>query len=87
MRDWWWWWGGRQSEAPDCQARLLSDPKLTYDAEGSSKSFHTGKFAGPAIVYRVGSYEVRQETQVAPSHLPKGCLFQFGPGAVYDSDP
>lgn len=81
------WWEGRQSQAPDCQARLLSDPKLTYDAEGSSESFHTGKFAGPAIVYRVGSYEVRQEAQVAPSHLPKGCLFQFGPGAVYDSDP
>lgn len=79
--------GGRQSQAPDCNARLLSDPKLTYDAEGSSESFHTGKFAGPAIVYRVGSYEVRQEPQVTPSHLLKGCVIQFGPGAVYDRDP
>lgn len=79
--------GGRQSQPLDCQAMLLSDPRLTYDAEGSSESFHTGKFAGSAIVYRVGSYEVRQEPQVAPSHLPKGCLIQFGPGAVYDSEP
>lgn len=61
--------------------------KLTYNAEGSSKSFHAGESAGPAIVYRVGSQEVRQEPQMAPPHLPKGCLIQFGPGAVYDSDP
>lgn len=78
-------WG--PSQVPDCWARLLSDLKLTYNAESSSKSFHAGKSAGPAIVYRVGSHEVGQEPQVAPSHLPKGCLIQFGPGAIYDSHP
>lgn len=79
------------------QKKPQSDPRppgqasvsltLTYNAESSGKSFHAGKSAGPAIVYRVGSQEVRQEPQMAPSHLPKGCLIQSGPGAVYDSDP
>lgn len=78
---------GGHSQFPRPPGQASVSLTLTYNAESSRKSFHAGKSAGPAIVYRVGSQEVRQESQMAPSHLPKGCLIQSGPGAVYDSNP
>lgn len=70
-----------------CGAILLAGSALTQDAQGGSKGLHAGQLAGPAIVHGVGSYQVRQQPQVAPTHLPKRCLIQSGPGAVDDSDP
>ena len=74
--------GSKSTPTPSCQALTL-----TQDAEGGSEGLHAGQPAGPAIVHRVGSHQVGQEPQVAPTHLPKWSLIQSGPGAVDDSDP
>lgn len=56
--------------------------QLTYNAQGSCKSFHTSKFVWPSIIHWICSYQVGQQPEMTSLHLAKWCFVQLCPRAV-----